>query len=430
MRLGRAGRDVLLVERNKIGGQCLHSRCMVTCALTDAARTIRNAESLHERGIIDTIPSVSFPDLINEMGGVQEKIASVLEEETRRAGVGLVYGREGRLEGATLYLDDEETPCDAVIAATGSLPVIPDLDGISLPGVYTYQTMASCMALPERLVIVGGGIAAAEFAYIFSTFGSEVTVITRNTFLKGFNEKMRQVALRDLKGVRLFEETDILAINGPGHVSSVMIRDSGGEHDLGADAVLIAAGLIPRSDMLHGLEKGSHGEVVVDRQMRTSVEGVYACGDVTGPPYLTPVARKEGMVAADHILGRDCEMDYTGIPSAMNLTKDYVSMSLHHPDAVTLTAPAPVGPGSFWEVSGAGTGMAQIEVNAADGRLTGIAAAAPGAAGTLSYLSYLVREGCTVFDFDDFVGVHPSSDGVSGLIRFAADWLKSRHPPE
>jgi len=90
----------------------------------------------------------------------------------------------------------------------------------------------------------------------------------------------------------------------------VTVEGVGGRITIPCDTVFVAAGLVPRSEVIVGPEKGANGKIIVNRQMQTSVEGLYACGDVTGSPCLTPVARREGFVAAENILGRETFMDY------------------------------------------------------------------------------------------------------------------------
>ncbi len=426
MRLAQGGRDVLLVESRKIGGQCLHGRCMTVCALADVARLIDHARIQKALGIVDAVPKVSYPALIARLHEVQEKIGSVLDEETRRAGVEIRYGAEGRLDGRRVYIDDEEVRADAVIAATGSRPAVPDIPGLDRAGVYTYQTLQAMPDLPERLVIVGGGVVAAEFAYIFRAFGSEVHIIARSAFLKDLDQKLRAAAVRDLPGVQIREHARPVSIEGDDHVRSVTVRTAEGEIGIEADAVLLATGVVPRSGSLQGIRKGPIGEVIVDRRMRTSVEGVYAAGDVVGPPYLTPVARREGVVAADNILGRDTVMDYTAIPQSMSLRHEYAFAALADEAPLPLAAPAPAGAGSFWDVPSGWTGIGQIRIDPGDGRIFGVAAAAPGASLLLPYLAYLMRRGITVYDFDDITEVHPSTDGVYWLARYAAETLRKR----
>jgi dihydrolipoamide dehydrogenase len=425
MRLAGAGAEVRLIEKRKIGGQCLHDRCMTVCALNDVARLLEYARTQKDLGILDSVPAVSYPAVRRRMREIQEKLSTVLDAETRRAGVEVVYGAEGRLEGDRVYIDDEEVRADAVLAATGSRAAIPDIPGADLRGVYTYQTLPALEDLPRRMVIVGGGVVAAEFAHIFRAFGSEVEIVARHGLLRDLDPKVRSAAMRDLAGVGIREETAVLGIEGGARVRSVLL--AGGE-EIEADAVLLATGLIPHSEPLQGLRKRPDGAVVVDEHMRTSVEGVYAAGDVIGPPYLTPAARREGVVAAENILGRGTVMDYTGIPQAMSLRYDYAVATTRADDgAVTLSAPAPAGPGSFWDVAGGWAGLAQVRVDPETGRLVGAAAGVPGASTLLSYLGYLMKRGITVSDFDDIVEVHPSTDGVYGLARYAADMLRKKN---
>mgnify|MGYP003757655625 CR=1 FL=1 len=423
MRLAGAGAEVRLIEKRKIGGQCLHDRCMTVCALNDVARLLEYARVQKDLGILDSVPSVSYPAVRRRMREIQEKLSTVLDAETRRAGVDVVYGAEGSLSGGKVYIDDEEVRADAVLAATGSRAVIPDIPGVDLRGVYTYQTLHDMEDLPRRMVIVGGGVVAAEFAHIFQAFGSEVDIVVRSRLLRDLDEKVRSAAMRDLAGIGIHEGTTVLGIEGGARARSV--RLSSGE-EIEADAVFLATGLAPDSGALQGLQKRPDGAVVVDAHMRTSVEGVYAAGDVIGPPYLTPVARREGVVAAENILGRGTVMDYASIPQVMTLRYDYTiaTAGTDGDDAVTLSAPAPAGPGSFWDVARGWTGLAQVRVDPGTGRLIGTASGVPGASIPLSYLGYLMRQGITVSEFDDIIEIHPSTDGVYGLARYAAGMLR------
>ncbi|HZV46925.1 MAG TPA: FAD-dependent oxidoreductase, partial [Thermodesulfovibrionales bacterium] len=97
IRLASGGKEVYLIENGGIGGQCLHFGCMPVCALNDTARLIHSARTLHNLGIIDSIPKINFSKIISEMHAIQEKIASVLDAETKAAGVQIIYGKTGRL---------------------------------------------------------------------------------------------------------------------------------------------------------------------------------------------------------------------------------------------------------------------------------------------------------------------------------------------
>jgi dihydrolipoamide dehydrogenase len=426
IRLASAGKDVRLIERGGIGGQCLHFGCMPVCALNDVARFIHSARTFHNLGIIDTVPDINFSTIFSEMHAIQEKIASVLDTETRSAGVNIIYGKTGRLEGKKVFAGEEQMDADAVIAATGSRPNIPDIEGIDLKGVYTPHTLFGMKEHPKKLVIIGGSVMAAEFAYIFCMFGSEVTIISRSTFLKNTDKHLRALAIKELEGVEIREDTSIQSISGRSHIHSVRVRADDKDDVIDADAVLIAAGLVPRSEMLNGVKKGSIGEVIVDRRMQTSVPDVYACGDVIGPPYLTPVARYQGIIAADNILGKPRTMDMQYIPQSINLAHELAFCTPETEGAASLAIPGPAGPGTFWSVPSGETGLAKVMVDPDSGALLGICAAGPGGGLIAGYMAFLMKRHFSVHDFEEFIEVHPSTDGIYGLLKYTSDMLKKR----
>lgn len=425
IRLASAGREVTLVEKGGIGGQCLHYGCMPVCAMNDVARHIQAAGLFSDLGILGTVPNLDFEALLREMAKVQETITGVLDKETRDAGVEILYGQEGRFDGRGVVVGSESLNSDAVILSTGSRPALPNIEGIRNEGVYTPHSLKTMKSLPGRLAIIGGGIMAAEFAYIFSRFGSRVTVLSRSGFLKNLDETIRKRAVRELAGVEIREGTDVLAIRGSGGNLEIPLKTGGKESAIPCDAVLVAAGLMPNSGMLEGVAKRPNGEVIVDEYMQTTLPNTYAAGDLTGPPFLTPVARMQGIVAADNILGKRRKMDYNAIPQALNLGYELAFCSDNNPRAKPLVIPGVAGPGSFWSVPASDTGFAKILV-APDGTLSGMATASPGGGLIAGYMALLMKRHFSVHDFSDFIEVHPSTDGVYGLAKYASEVLKKR----
>ncbi len=425
IRLADAGREVVLVEKGGIGGQCLHYGCMPVCALNDVARVLENARVLRHLRIIDTVPTIDFPVLLSEMQKVQATITNILEMETREAGVEIRSGKEGRFDGSRVVVGDERFDADAVILSTGSRPNIPDIPGLAGPGVYTPHTLRTMERLPKRLIIIGGGIMAAEFAYIFSRFGSRVIILSRSGFLKNLDEHLRKRAFRELADVSIREGCSAVSIERNGDDLRVPIACGTAREVLDGDAVLIAAGLRPNSDRIEGVDKRQNGEIIVDDYLQTNIPRVYACGDVTGPPYLTPVARQQGVVAADNILGIRRKMNYDCVPQSLNLGYELAFCSNGDPHAKPLVIPGPAGPDTFWGVPASNTGLAKVFVTP-DGSLAGMCSASPGAGLIAGYMAFLVKHHFSVHDFTDFIEVHPSTDGVYGLAKYASGVLKKR----
>jgi dihydrolipoamide dehydrogenase len=360
------------------------------------------------------------------MHTIQNKVASVLDSETTSAGVDITYGKTGRLEGKTVFVADEKIEADTVIAATGSLPFIPEIPGINLAGVYTPHTIFRIGKLPDKLAIIGGSVMAAEFAFIFSTLGCKVTLLSRSSVLKNIDKHLLKLAIKDLSLVTILENTQVQSINGESGVTSLQVVKDGHPGTIDVDAVLIAAGLVPNTAMLAGLKKGPLGEIVVNEHMQTSVPEVYACGDVVGPPYLTPVARYQGIVAADNILGIPRKMDYRFVPQSINLSQELAFCIPETENAASLAIPGPAGPGTFWSVPSGNTGLAKIFFNPDDSSITGLCAAGPGSGLIAGYMAFLMSRHFSVSDFENFIEVHPSTDGVYGLAKYASEILRKQ----
>jgi dihydrolipoamide dehydrogenase len=424
LRLAGYGREVRLIDGRPegLGGQCLHHGCMVINAHNDAAKTVDAARSLAALGILDHTPLLSYGALKAGMADIQETIAAVIRKETLEAGVEVIQAH-ATVNGKEVFLDGErETASEALLIATGSRPLVPAIPGTGRTGVYTAHTLHHLRHRPARLVIIGGGVVACEYAYAFAAYGTAVTMVVRSELLRPFYPHLRAEVGRDLAAVEIMEHTVPLAIEGDATATGVRIRTSAGEETtLPCDAVIIAAGLVPRTEDVTGIALGPSKEILVSDRFETSVRGVYAAGDVTGPPYLTPVARREGRAAADAILGLNPPAFPAAIPQAIKLRNEhsfaFLPGSTHDPLAI----PSPAGPGSFWEVPSRRTGRAVLEADRTTGKLTGFYEASPTSSTAAGYLAWFVSEGVSADALESFLEVHPSSEGVPWLIRYISE---------
>jgi len=427
MRLAAHGKEVRLFDSRPegLGGQCLHQGCMVICAQNDAARACDEVHDLHRFGITNTAPEIDYACLQEKMAGIQETIAGVLDTETTEANVTVICDH-ARVEGKRVYAGGIEYESEAVLIATGSVPRIPTIPGTGIDGVYTAHSLPLLRRSPRRMVIIGSGVIAAEYAYIFRAAGAEVEVVARTRLLRGFPEPMVKGARRDLAGVLIHEETEAVAIEGTETATGVRIQADGNEETIPCDTVLIAAGLVPRTDGISGIALGPGGEIRVNERMETDVPGVYAAGDVTGPPYLTPLARREGRTAADAILGLPLKPAPACIPQTIKLRHEH-SLALH-PDAEGngIMIPSPAGLGSFWLVPDRHTGRSLLMTDKTTGRMTGFYEAAPQSSSAAGYLAYLINNEVSVDAMESFIEVHPSSEGVAWLMRYCAEQREAK----
>jgi len=419
LRLAGAGQEVTLLERKAIGGTCIHDGCMLICGLNDIARSINSLSFLQRSGVIEGSASVRFPDVIQKLESIQKKLEFILERETKAAGVVIEYEAEAEIREGKLFVNGQPREADNIIIATGAGIYVPDIPGNDLFGIYTAKTIRTMPVLPKRLAIIGGGISAAEFAYIFKAFGCEVTLFCRSVFLPALSESMMKAVRRDLADVTIKYGT-IQQIIGKDQVEGIIMN---GEK-LPFDAVLFATGMRPETSLFTGMAKNPDGSIKVNEKMETSIPGIYAAGDVTGAPYFTPVARLQGFAAADAILGRPRKVDLEQFPYTIVLGLDYtVCPPKKGAEGVTFSSPNIAVPEAFWHVADGSVGSMHLTVSKDDGKILGFAASAPGTSIVGTYLGYLVRKGVTVHEFSPMLEVHPISDGLYSMIRLAADAL-------
>lgn len=355
-------------------------------------------------------------------------IARVIDEETRTAGVKIVNA-EARIDGRTVIINEERFHLEAIIIATGTHPRKLNIPGEDLPGVMTAHTFFSLPSLPRDLVIIGGGVIAAEIAYIYSLLGSTVTILARSTLLKEFPEVLAHEAKKELHRVTIIEQAVITRIVGDDKVSGIEIRTADGIRIIKADTILEAAGTEAETRTISGIPFTPGGFIKVNDQMETEIPGVYAVGDVTGTSSLTPVARWQGRAAADVILGREIPAPLITIPQAIKLRNDLAFCGHHDQGGMKVTIPTPAGPGSFWAIPDRATGKASMVADPDSGEILGMAEASPYASVIAAYHALLINTGISIDKMERFIEVHPSADATGWIGRYLAEKIdeKEKH---
>jgi len=423
----REGEDIILVEKRAagLGGQCMHAGCMVICALNDVARHLAQARMFYEDGIVTTPVTFSYSHVLDGLRGVQTKLASIMHTETVNAGVTLVSG-DATVSRKVVTVNGEVYTPDSLLIATGSTPRVPSIPGTGLHGIYTVHTVLSNQKLPSNLVIVGGGVISVEFAYIFAQFGVNVTVVVRSSLMRGYPAHVVSGVRADLANVLIIEEADLHACAptepGSGIVGSVTIQVDGEEQSIPADMVLFAAGSRPNTTMIEGIECNAAGEILINERMETSVPGVYAAGDVCGPPFLAPYARYQGRAAACAMLGKQIPSRPKVVPQAIKLHYEHGWCGWHDPDESDLIQagmPSLVGSGSFWKIGHTSTGKSVL-ASQKDGMIVSMYESSPVGSLAAAYMGYLIENGVTVQELASMLEVHPSPDGMHWLAKYLA----------
>ena len=411
LQLGKLGEDVTLIEKNHIAGTCLNEGCMVICALTDITKFIDSNNRFNDHGFIKSQVDISYDKIVEKIVETQEKLRKLNQMENESVGNNVVYG-EASIDGNAVKVNNESFEYDNLLIATGARPFIPDVKG-SEYGL-TNKDILKLDKVPEKLNIIGGGVIACEIANIYSTLGSEVNVIARSKFLKELSGNAKEYVLKNiLCDINIYEDTGLKEV-----FENKILTDN--DEELEGKA-FFATGRTPNSEIAEGfVELNPDRTIKVNEMMQTSVENVYAAGDVTGGHQLTPVARMEGITAARNMANYSNKVHYSCIPQTLSLNMEvsFVENEKNEcKDTEIIGIPGIAGPGSFWNILNGDTGYTEIEFDKENNKIKRINSISPSSPDDVAYLSYLMREDYDLDDYDEFLEVHPSTDSNYKIIK-------------
>ena len=342
IRASQLGMKTAIIEKESLGGICLNWGCIPTKALLKSAQVFEYISHADDYGINVTGAEVDFNSMVKRSRGVADGMSKGVNFLMKKNKITVINGH-GRLargkkvevEGA----DGKKTTYEAsnIIVATGgrakALPNIP-IDGEK---IIEYRKAMSLDKQPEKMVVIGAGAIGVEFAYFYSSIGTEVTVIE---FLEqGLVPREDADISKELgkiykkKGINVLANTAVQSVDTSGKTCIVKYqnRKSGKEASLECDIVLSAAGVTPNTEDVGlealGIKKSDRGLIEVDEYYRTNVAGIYAIGDVVAGPALAHVASAEGITCVEKIAGLNPEpINYDNIPSCTYCVPEIASV--------------------------------------------------------------------------------------------------------
>lgn len=318
LRAAEFGKRVALIEKDKVGGTCLHRGCIPTKALLHAAEVADSSRESEKFGIRTLFEGIEMPAVLSYQQGVVERLWKGLQGTIAGRKIDTIYG-DGKLVSPTAVMVNGATYTgDHVVLATGSAPR--SLPGLELDGtrVITSDEALTLDRVPSKAVILGGGVIGVEFASVWRSFGAEVTIVEMAPQLLPLEEEASAKVLQ-----RVFRRRGIgFELGAP--FQSVAYTDSGVQVALGngkqleAEILLVAVGRGPVSANLGYEENGvslTRGYVDVDPLCRTSVPTISAVGDLINTLQLAHVGFAEGIMVAERLGGLDVKpIDYDGVP--------------------------------------------------------------------------------------------------------------------
>jgi glutathione reductase (NADPH) len=421
------GAKVAIAEEFRIGGTCVIRGCVPKKLLVYGAHF---AEDLDDAAMFGwDIPEKAFnwpvlrDNVLSEVSRLQDAYTATLTNHDVE-----IFTERAVLAGpnSVRLASGREITADKILIATGARPLMPDIAGIE-HAISSNETF-ELEHIPKRIVIVGGGYIANEFAGIFNEFGSSVTLVNRSdTLLRGYDQQIvdRLIQISVRKGIDFKFNSTITKVERltGGRLKMTM----SGCDDLEADQLLVAVGRQPNTEGLGceevGVQLCEHGAVKVDEDNRTSVECIFAVGDVTDRVQLTPVAIREGQAFADSFFGKaPARVDYGCIPSAVFSHPPIAAVGMTEGQARNKLGAVKTYTSDFRPMKNVLAGrdersLYKLVVDSASDRVVGIHMIGPDAPEILQAAAVAVKAKLKKSDFDSTIALHPTMSEELVLMR-------------
>ncbi|HUL93500.1 MAG TPA: glutathione-disulfide reductase [Burkholderiales bacterium] len=411
------GARVAVAENYRIGGTCVIRGCVPKKLLTYAAHYAEDLEDARGYGWSVEGASFSWPALIENKNREIARLSKVYADGFARTGIDVIEDTAKLADAHTVEVGGRRVTAQSILVATGGWPVKPAIPGIE--HAITSNEAFELPALPKRVVIVGGGYIAVEFAGIFQGLGSEVTLSYRGErILRGFDDDVRRHLHDEMgkKGVRILLKSTLASIarRADGTLEAAVDGSR-----IGCDAVMVATGRVPNTAGLGlkevGVRLDEAGGVAVDRFCRSSVANIYAVGDVTHRIALTPVAVREGGAVAMTLFGgAETPVDLDDVSSAVFSQPPVGTVGLTEARAVEKFGKVDVYKASFRPLRHTLSGrdertLVKLVVDAATQHVVGAHMVGADSPEIIQGIAVAVKAKLTKAQFDATIGIHPTA---------------------
>lgn len=335
---------VTLIEGHKMGGDCLNFGCVPSKALLRSAKFLKQVRHAKTYGVARADVQFDFADV---MARVRRVVATVEPHDSveryTALGVDVMQGHARITSPWTVEVNGTTLSTRAIVIATGARPRVPDLPGLNDVGYFTSDTIWSLTALPQRLVVLGGGPIGCELAQAFARLGAQVTLVQRDARLMPREDSdaatLVEAALRD-DGVRVLTGHEAVRCKRVGDVKNLVVKHGTSETALEFDALLCALGRAPRTEGFGleelGIPTRANKTIETNAWLQTRYPNIYACGDVAGPYQFTHTAAHQAWYASVNALFgglKRFKVDYSVIPWATFTDPEVARVGLSEDEA-------------------------------------------------------------------------------------------------
>ncbi|MFB0526552.1 MAG: dihydrolipoyl dehydrogenase [bacterium] len=429
IRASQLGGKVVVIEKGELGGTCVNRGCIPTKTLLASAKLLNSVKKGNEFGINSGEVSVDFSTISKRKERIVRQLVSGIGQLFKSYGVEMIKGKgrltekiKDNLVELEVEKDDgsvEKVMAKKLIIATGSIPA--QIPGISIDkrGVITSDQALELKEIPSSLLIVGGGVIGVEFASIFNSLGSKVTIVELlpriiPTEDGEISEELKKFLVRS--GIEVNTGVKVKEIVSDNGKKKVVIETSQGRADKVAQKVLIATGRKPYTEGL-GLEKAGigleKGTILVNERMETNLPGIFAIGDVVGGVLLAHVASGEGIVASENALGNQSKIDYRVIPNCIYSLPEVASVGLSEEKAKEMGYEVAVGRFPFLAnaratIMGERIGLVKILADRKTDEILGVHIVGPDATELITEASVAIKAKVATKDLGRMIHGHPT----------------------
>ena len=438
----KRGVEVVLVEAGHVGGTCLNEGCIPTKAFCKNAEVLDGLREAETFGVTGLTYGFDFKAVAARKNTVVEQLRGGVEGLLGHKLITLVRGKASFKDAHTVLVEPSrhceeqsdvaictEYTADYIIIATGSVSASLPIPGADLPGILTSREILDIEEVPQRLCVIGGGVIGLEFASIFRSFGSEVTVVEYcKDILPRFDTDLAKRLKQSLgkRGIEINTQAQVTSITENSGEYTVTFTRKGKEETVVADKVLMAVGRKANVASLNladaGIDFTPRG-IVVNDVMQTNIPHIYAVGDINGKMMLAHAATFQGIVALDHIMGVENDIDLSVMPAAVFTSPEAASVGKTEDECKEAGIPVRCLK-SFFRANGKAVTMGETDgfckiVVAAEpkegaespyepGRVLGCHLYGPHASDIVQEACSMITRKATLKEFQDVIHTHPT----------------------
>ncbi|HHY42488.1 MAG TPA: dihydrolipoyl dehydrogenase [Thermoanaerobacterales bacterium] len=419
---GKKKVKVALIEKGELGGTCLNRGCIPTKTLIHSANLFQAIMSAKEFGI--TIDNVNFEWnlLQKKTSRVVKTLTSGIQNLLSANKVTVIQGFAKLSDKNTIHISSSTgqstITADNIILATGSVPTSVSVPGHNLNNVITSDQALFLEQIPSSMLIIGGGVIGLEIGYIYKTFGTKVTIVEMLPKILPRQDEEVSTELKkhlEKQGIKIYTDSRVREIKEKDGMLQTTFETKDGTETVDSEKVLMATGRAPVVDAFRDLgliiEKTG---VAVDEYLKTSIDNIYAVGDVTGKSMLAHVASHQGITAVKNILGEKQKIDYKAIPSCIYTNPEVASVGMTEQEARRIfkdnvkVGRFPYAASGKAMTLGERTGFVKIIAESKYNEILGVHIIGPSATELAAEACLAIKLECTAEELTNTIHAHPT----------------------